>query len=150
MASTSRTSFTYKDRLNNGSDVSVHSTLLTAGNFAAQATLRAAFAAALDDMTDGLLVKEAVFAAETKFTGALPVDPDDVKGVKFLCRATDTNGNAVTIHIPVASLELAPGTFNTVDLTASEGLAFKTAWDAFVLSNDGEPTVLNQVIYLDK
>lgn len=150
MASTSRTAFTYKDRLNNASDVSVHSTLLTAGNFAAQATLRAAFAAALDDLTDGLLIKEAVFAAETKFTGALPTDPDDLKAIKFLCRATDVNGNAVTIHIPVAALELAPGSNNTVDLTGGDGLAFKTAWDAFVLSNDGEATVLNEVIYLDK
>lgn len=150
MASTGRTTFSFADRLNKIGSVSVHETLLTAGNFAGQATLRSAFAAALANLTDGLLVKETVIALETGFVGALPTDPDDLKAIKFLCRAVDTSGNAVTIQIPVAVLELAPTITNKVDLTAGPGLAFKTSWDAFVLSNDGEATVLQEVIYLDK
>jgi hypothetical protein len=150
MASTGRTVVTLKDRLGNSASVSVHETLLTAGNFSSQATLRAAFVAALNNLSDGLMVKEEVIALETKFTGSLPVDPDDLKAIKFLCRATDTNGNAVTIQIPVAQLELAPGVNKNVDLTGGAGLAFKTAWDAYVLSNDGEATVLNEVVYIDK
>lgn len=150
MAATGRTTFSFADRLAEVGSVSVHETLLTAGNFAAQSALRAAFGAALANLSDGLLVKETVLALEQKFTGALPIDDDDLKAIKFLCRATDTNGNAVTAQIPVANLALAPGATRNVDLTAGAGAAFKTAWDAYVLSNDGEATVLNEVLYLDK
>jgi len=150
MASTGRMVLSYVDRLNNIGTVSVHETLLTAGNFAGQATLRAAFAAALSNLTLGELSKEVVIALETNFAPTLPTADGALKAIKFLCRARDTNGNAVTIQIPAALLSLAPSATNKVDLTAGAGLAFKTAWDAYVLSNDGEATVLQEVVYIDK
>lgn len=149
MASTSITSLHIVDRFNKGTNASVHSVLLTAGNFAAQATLRAAFVAALVDLSAGTLREETVIAAKTGFTDPIPTDENAVKGNRFLCRATDVNGNAVTMHIPVALLSAIPAG-QDVDLTAGDGLAFKTSWDAFVKSNDGEDTVLQQVTYLDK
>jgi hypothetical protein len=150
MASTGTTSFSFADRLNKVGTVTVHETLLTSGNFTSQGTLRAAFGAALADMTLGVLVKEEVVALVTKFAPTLPTDDGALKAIKFLCRARDTNGNAVTLQIPAANLSLAPGVTQVVDLTAGDGLAFKTAWDSYVLSNDGEATVLQEVIYIDK
>jgi hypothetical protein len=150
MADTSKYVTSWKDRFNKNATASVHATLLSAGNFAAQATLRAALLTAFQAMTEDFILKESVLAAEITNTISPPTSDGAKNGVRWLFRAVDTNGNAVVMQLPGAKTSLLPDTNRSLNLTADEGLAAKTAWDAYVKSNDGEDTVLVEVIYLDK
>lgn len=150
MAATSRLNLTLKDKDGEAGTVSVHATALVAGNFTAQMGLADDFLAALLDISNGVLFKDSRVAVETTYAPTLPTGPFHQRGIKWLVRARDTNGNPVTFHVPVAKLDgagLLVG--ENLDLTSTEGAAFKSATEAFVKSNDGEAVVVEEVIYLD-
>jgi len=146
---TSRINLTYLDRLGKASGPAFHSTTLTAGNFTAQMGLLDDLVAAIADVTLLNLQKDQRVAIETKFAVSLPTDPGAVKGVKWLVRMTDSNGNSVTAQIPGADLTLDAGG-GKMDLTAGEGAALVSAIEAVVKSNDGEAVTVQEIIYLDK
>jgi len=147
---TSKLNLTFLDRDNEASTISVHSTALTGANFAAQDALADAFIAAVEDVTLMVLSKDSRIAVETKFSPSLPTNPFAQRGIKWLVRCTDTNGNPVTFHIPGAALALAGIlTGENMDLTSTEGAALVAAIEAYVLSNDGEAVTVVEIVYID-
>jgi len=147
---TSKLNLTFVDRDNEASTVSVHGTALTAGNFATQSGLADALVAAIEDVTQMVLTKDSRIAVETKFAPVLPTDPFAQRGIKWLVRANDTNGNPVTFHIPGANLGLTGILVGeNMDLTSTEGAALVNAIEAYVKSNDGEAIVVSEIVYLD-
>lgn len=146
----SRLNLTFTDRDNEASTIAVNGTALTAGNFATQAGLMDALVAAIEDVTLMKLTKDSRIAVETKFAPVLCTDPFCQRGIKWLVRAKDTNGNPVTFHIPGAYLSLAGLLVGEkMDLTSTEGAALVNAIEAYVKSNDGEAIVVSEIVYID-
>jgi len=143
-----RLNLNFVDRDNEKASMSLHITDMTAGTFTAQN-------ADLDDLITAIagvtllpLTKDSRIAVEVGFAPALPTAPYAQRGIKWLVRAVDPGGNAVTFHIPGADLSLlASG--ESLDLAAGEGLALKGAVEAVVRSNDGEAIVVQEVVYID-
>jgi len=147
---TSKLNLTFLDRDNEASTISVHSLALTGANFAAQGALADAFVAAVEDVTLMVKSKDSRIAVETKFSPSLPTNAFAQRGIKWLVRCTDTNGNPVTFHIPGAALALAGIlTGENMDLASTEGAALVAAIEAYVLSNDGEAVTVVEIVYLD-
>lgn len=147
---TSKLNLTLLDRDNEASTISVHATALTAGNFAAEDTKADALVSAIMNVTSMVLAKDSRIATEEKFSPTLPTDPFAQRGIKWLVRMTDSNGNPVTWHIPGASLAqsgLLVG--ENLNLTSTEGAALVSAANAYVKSNDGEACTVLEVVYLD-
>jgi hypothetical protein len=146
----SRLNLTLLDKEGEASTISVYATALTAGNFATQMGLADAFVAAIEDVTKMVLSKDSRVAVETGFNPVLPTDIYAQRGIKFLVRARDTNGNSVTFHIPGARLDL-PGLMSgeNIDLTSVEGAALLNATEAYVKSNDGEAVTVTEIVYID-
>lgn len=138
----------FVDRDNEKASVSVHIANMTAATFTAQNTLIDTLVAAIEGVTLLPLTKDSRIAVETGFSPALPVGVYAQRGIKWLVRATDPTGNAVTFHIPGADLSLL-GTGESLDLTAGAGLALKDAIEDVVRSNDGEAIVVTEVVYID-
>lgn len=130
--------------------VSVWSTLLTAGNFAAQLAAAQAFRDAIAPMSLLPLTKEAFLALETKYTVAAPLDVNAQRGRRWLVRMLeDTTGNSVTFNVPGADLQyLSPGSKNA-DLTDATVAAFVAATEAYVRSNDGNSVTVTEIVHLD-
>jgi len=147
---TSKLNLTYLDRDNEASTISVHGTALTAGNFATQSGLIDALILAIADVTSMVLSKDSRIAVENKFTPVLPTDAFAQRGIKWLVRAGDTNGNPVTFHIPGAALGLTGLLVGEkMDLTSTEGAALVNAIEAYVKSNDGEAITVTEIVYID-
>ncbi len=147
---TSKLNLTYLDRDNEASSISVHATALSAANFVAQGILAQALIDAIADVTRLVLSKDSRIAIETKFSPSLPTNQYAQRGIKWLVRATDTNGNPVGFHIPGAYLDLAGLLVGeNMDLTSTEGAALKDAIQDYVLSNDGEAVTVVEIVYLD-
>lgn len=146
----SRLNLTYLDRDNEAGQVGVWSAVLTAGNFTTQMGLADALVAAINDVTLMVLSKDSRIATETTFAPVLPTDPYAQRGIKWLVRARDANGNSVTFHIPGANLGLA-GILDgeNMDLASTEGAALVNAIEAFVKSNDGEAVTVQEIVYVD-
>ena len=147
---TSKLNLTFLDRDNEASTISVHATALTAGNFAAEDVKADALVTAVGAVTLMVLSKDSRIAVETKFAPALPTSVYAQRGIKWLVRANDANGNPVTFHIPGANLGLAGLLVGeNMDLTSAEGAALVTAIEAYVKSNDGEAVTVLEIVYLD-
>lgn len=147
---TSKLNLTFVDRDDEASTVSVHSTALTAGNFTTQMGLADSLVAAIEAVTLMVLGKDSRIAVEDQFPYVLPTDPYAQRGIKWLVRARDANGNSVTFHIPGANLGLAGILVGeNMDLTSTEGAALVNAIEAFVKSNDGEAVTVSEIVYTD-
>jgi len=147
---TSKLNLTFVDRDNEASTVSVHATELTGANFTTQSGLADALVAAIEDVTQMVLTKDSRIASETKFAPILPTDPFAQRGIKWLVRARDTNGNPVGFHIPGAFLDdVGLLTGENMDLTSVKGAALVNAIEAYVKSNDGEAVVVQEIVYID-
>lgn len=72
-----------------------------------------------------------------------------VKGVRWLVRGVDTNGNSVSLQIPGADLSLS-NDGETLPLESGPGLALRNALQAVWKSNDGEAVTVQEVVYLNK
>jgi len=145
-----RTTFTFLDKEGEGASVSVHTPVLNVGNIVATLALITALEDAIEAVSKCVLSKTAVLATETELAPTLPTDAYAQRGIKFLVRARDTNGNAVTFRIPGANLELAGLMIGeNMDLTSTEGAALVSAIEDVVLSNDGEAIVVQEIVYID-
>lgn len=146
---TSRVNLTYLDFLGKTAQVGFHVTQLVAGNFTAEMGLIDDLVSAIDGVSLLNLQKDQRLASEDKFAVSNPSDTAALKGLRWLVRMVDSNGNAVTVQIPGADNTLM-GTGGFLDITAGVGLALKSAIEAVVKSNDGEAVTVKEVIYLDK
>lgn len=147
---TSKLNLTLADRDDEKSTISVHAAVLTAGNFNTQMTEADNLVAAILDVTQMVKVKDSRIAVDTGFAYVLPTDPFAQRGIKWLVRCQDTNGNKVTFHIPGANLGLA-GILDgeKMDLASTEGAALVSAIEAYVKSNDGEDVTVVEIVYVD-
>lgn len=148
---TSKVNLTYLDRDNEASTVGVHGVALSAANFAAQMALIDSLVTAIGDVTLSSLQKDSRVAVETKFAPSVDTDPYNQRGIKWLVRAADVNGNPVSFHIPGANISTTLGILigEKMDLTSTEGAALVVAIEAYVRSNDGEAVVVSEIVYID-
>lgn len=151
MPATSKTTLTLHDKDNEASSVSVHAVALTAGNYTAQMGLADDFRDAVMAVVLGVLFKDTRVAIEAKFAPSLPTTNIAQRGIKWLVRCLDTNGNSVSFHIPTGDISDASGLLveEKLDPTSAEFIALKAAVEAYVTSNDGEAVTLVEVVYLD-
>jgi len=131
------TNFQITDYSNEKSNFSVNSTVLTAGNFAAQQTLAAALAAAVDDLTIGELTKQIAIVPVVD-SPAIPTDPYAQRELKWLVRYQgDSSGKLFSIEIaaPDITSNVVPNT-DVADITSTDWAAFVTAFEAYAKSPD--------------
>lgn len=144
-----KTSLSFLDKQGKTGTVGFYVDAFTVGNIVALGALIDSAVEAIEDVSLLNKSKDERLASVTKFSVALPTDDYAVKGLRWLVRGVDTNGNAVTMQVPGADLSLSANG-KDLDLTASEGLALKTALEAVWKSNDGEAVTVVEVVYLDK
>lgn len=146
---TGKENLTLLDAQGKETSVSFYTTLFTEVNFTA-------LNGQIDDAVDAIMAvtecnkaKDERAASVTKFGAGLPDGDYALKGVRWLVRGVDTNGNSVRMQIPGANLALSANK-KDLNLAAGEGLALKTALEAVWKSNDGESVTVVEVVYLDK
>ena len=129
---------TFVDYSGETSNVGVHFPDLNVGNIAAQSGLMDDLVEAIEGLSLGNLQKDGRLAVEEKFPVSNAVNPFAQREIKWLVRATDTNGNRTTIEIPCANLDLLATNTDKLDTATDEGAAFVAAFNAGAKSNDGE------------
>ncbi len=131
------TNYQITDYSNEKSNFSVNSTVLTAGNFAAQQTLAAALTTAVEALTIGELTKQIALVPVVD-TPAIPTDPYAQRELKWLVRYQgDSSGKLFSIEIaaPDITSNVVPNT-DVADITSTDWAAFKTAFEAYAKSPD--------------
>lgn len=125
---------------------------ITAINFATQLTAIAALGTAIDNLTLGTLHKSAVIQNDAVISNTLPTDVNAQRERKWLLRYRDN----VTEQIYSSEIGTADLTDNLVPnsdmalLTSTDWAAFKTAFEAVVLSPDGNPVTLYQAFHVGR
>jgi len=128
------------------SAVSVYSPDLTAANFDAQETLRAAFEAAVDAVSLGNSGSEQFIAVENSVAKNPSLNPQAQRENKWLVSGTESgSGNAVTFTIPCADLSLLGTDGESMDTGSAEYAALVTAVEDFVRSNDGNTITVTSI-----
>jgi len=131
------TNFQITDYSNEKSNFGVNSTVLTAGNFAAQQTLAAALAGAIEDLTIGELTKQTALVPVVD-TPAIPTDPYAQRELKWLVRYQgDTSGKMFSIEIAAPDItgNVVVNT-DVANLASADWAAFVTAFEAYAKSPD--------------
>jgi len=131
------TNFQITDYSNEKSNFGVNSTVLTAGNFAAQQTLAAALAGAIADLTIGELTKQ-IALVPVLDTPAIATDPYAQRELKWLVRYQgDSSGKMFSIEIAAPDItgNVVPNT-DVADITSTDWAAFVTAFEAYAKSPD--------------
>jgi len=129
--------FQITDYSNEKSTTTLNTTVLTAGNFAAQQTLAAALAAAIEDLTIGELTKQ-INSVPLLDTPAIPTNPYAQREMKWLVSYQgDVSGKLFSSEIAAPDItdNVVPNT-DTADITSTDWAAFVTAFEAYVKSPD--------------
>jgi hypothetical protein len=147
---TSRYTVSMLDKEGESVSFSIRGVTLTSGNIVAQVAAAAAVRAAVEDVSLLVTKSESLVAVENSYAPTLPTDPYAQRGIKFLVRGVDANGNPQSFHISGAHLSLA-GLMDgeNVDLASTEGAALVTALEAFWVSNAGEAVTVLEIVYVD-
>lgn len=143
---------TFLDRSSEKSTATFRGVSLTAGNFAAQAALMDALAAATVSITLGTKIKDERVAVVTTFAEVRPTNPFAQRENKWLLRFTDDvtpNGNG-SMEIPAPDLGLLDDAGVYLDLASTEGAAFKAAFEDFEVSRLGNPVTLVSAQYVGR
>jgi len=138
--------FQITDYSNEKSTTVLNTTVLTAGNFAAQQTLAAALAAAIEDLTIGELTKQ-INSVPVLDTPAIPTNPYAQREMKWLVSYQgDVSGKLFSSEIAAPDItdNVVPNT-DVADITSTDWAAFVTAFEAYVKSPD-DPTETVTVI----
>lgn len=146
---TGKASLTMVDKQGKSANVGFYTAEFTAVTFTAINGLIDDAVAAIQAVSVLNTTKDERLSSVAKFGVGLPTGDFAVKGLRWLVRGLDSNGNPVTMQIPGANLALSANG-RDLDLTAGQGLALKTALNAVWKSNDGEAVVVQEVVYLDK
>jgi len=121
----------------------------TAANFTALNVQIDALVAAIADVTLMPLSSDQRVAVANSFPVPLPTDPNAQRGIKWLVRSRDPNGNIKVFRIPGADLSLLATNSKNMDLALPEAVALVAAIEATVRTNDGEPVIVQEIVYLD-
>lgn len=135
--------YTINDYANQKSSFQVTSVTANAGNLAAQQTLAAALAGAVDDLTIGALVKQQMSLVILD-SPAIPTSPFAHREMKWLVSYVgDTSGKVFQSEISSPDLtDNLSGNTDQADLTSTDWVAFVAAFEAYVRSPDnGTETV---------
>jgi len=131
------TNFQITDYSNEKSTFSVNGVTVNAGNFAAQATLAAALAGAVEDLSIGELTKQ-ITVVPVVDTPAIPTNPYAQREMKWLVRYSgDVSGKLFSIEIAAPDItdNVVPNT-DVADITSTDWVAFVTAFEAYAKSPD--------------
>lgn len=121
-------------------------TNLTAANVDAQITLRDALTTAIEAIVLGVLAKQEIVFDRTPMSATPANDQYAQRENKLLLRYKGVTSNKnFRSEIPTFDLGLLPLHSEFLDLTADEGLALKTAWDAFVKSPDDDTEAVSLI-----
>jgi len=127
--------------------ISFLSSDVNAAGYAAKETAANALAAAIDDITMGTRTFSAFIADENRVANpAVPASGFAQNHTRWLVTFRDSvNAHDETVTIPTANLGAAglllPNS-DQHDPAAAEWIAFKTAFEAFTVSNDGNPVTV--------
>ncbi|SRR6266567_2205148 len=140
----SRYSLTIRDYDKELSTFRVNSALLTAANIVAQEGFATALKSAVQGITLGIVQKDTLTAKETVYSNLPPSDPVAQRESKWLVRSEDNSTHVISRNeIPTADLTNLTGNQEYItDFSAGVLAAFKSAWEAFVVSEDGNPVTL--------
>lgn len=133
--------------------VSLPVTALTAANYTAKKALIDALITAMEGITIGNPAKSEVVIDRQVISTSPAATAQAQRENKFLMRYHgNTLGQKFQASIPTADLDQLMTNSEFVDLTAGNGLALKTAFEAIVVSpNDGgEGTVLDSVQFVGR
>jgi len=137
---------------------------ITVANLGQQLTDMGTFRTALDGIILGVIAKEALVMDETNLSAAVPASSLAQRGIKWSVQYADVTQyfdpptNAIpnagyqqifTNSIGTAEIALLVSGQEDLDLTAGVGLAFKNAFDGFIVSPYGGQTSLLRVYYAD-
>lgn len=145
----SKCTLSFLDKQSKIGTVGFYTTLMSAANFTALNALIQTAADAVEAVTTLEKQKDERLASVAKFSVTPPAGDYALKGIRWLVRGVDSNGNSVSMQIPGADLSLSTDG-KTLDLTTGAGATLKTALDAVWKSNDGEAVVTQEAVYLDK
>ena len=113
----------------------VHVTTITGANLSTVNTNIAALAAAIANLIKGNLGKSSTIANSTAGAGAGPSTvPEAQRENKYLVRYHDSAGRKFKCEIPTCDLSLLPAASEFLTLTDTYPAAFKTAFEAVVVS----------------
>jgi len=129
--------FQITDYSNEKSSFGVVSVTANAGNLAAQQTLAANLAAAVDDLTIGELTKQQM-ALVILDTPAIPTSPYAQRELKWLVQYQGNDSGklfSTEIAAPDITDNVVPNT-DVADLTSDDWAAFVTAFEAYAKSPD--------------
>lgn len=128
-------------------------TPLSAANVVAQTGLIDALTTAIEAVVLGNLNKTTVIFERDVISQVPANDQFAQRGIKLLCRYHDAANPSrkFRVSIPTFDLEKLPLHSEFLDLTADEGLALKTAFEAVVKSpdNSSNAVVLDSAQYID-
>jgi len=128
-------------------------TNLTAANVAAQSALVADLTTAIEAVVLGVLQKTTLIFDEVVLSDIPANDQLAQREIKLLCRYHDTTtGAKFRCSIPTFDLSLLPLHSEFLDLTADEGLALKSAFEAIVKSptDDSHAVVLDSAQFVGR
>lgn len=134
------------------SSVRFNITTLNAGNYVAVGTAVGALQSAIDAVIVGNLASDRIIAVDNFITRARPASPAAQRENKWLLIYEDnTTHRLYRNELPTADLTLLTGGSDFIsDLTVAPWAAFKTAFEAVVLSPAGNATTLREVQFVGK
>lgn len=123
---------------------------LAAANFDAQVTLANNLETALADLTLATMHKRTRVASEAVLSTSAP-DPGVQRESKWLVTYRDNvTGKKYRLEIPGADTTLLEEGTDRLSHAAAEYTAFKTAFEAYVVSEAGNATVLEELIHVGR
>jgi hypothetical protein len=145
-------SVTFRDYSQELSRFRVNTVLLTAANFTAQMGLMGALLTALGGVTMGTPAKETRTAQSNTLSAGLPGSSEAQREKKWLVRSEDNVTHLIFRNeVPTADLSLLTGNSDTItDFTPTALAAFKSAWEAVVVSEDGNACTIRSMEYVGK
>jgi|RifCSP16_2_1023846.scaffolds.fasta_scaffold200563_2 hypothetical protein len=134
------------DHQNEKSTARFPGTELTSGNIVAQLALTAALDSARAGITEGTQNRSYVQTAEADGSAAIPSAPSAAIEKKWLVTyVDDTTGKTHRLEIPTADEQFLLANSESLDLAGTEGAAFVTAFENYVVV-DGHTVTIQSVV----
>lgn len=142
----SRTNFTITDYGQERSSFAVVGADISSANYDAQQVEVIALSDAVEDIIIGQLTKRE-FTASVAFPDTAPVTNQFAqRELKWFVTYSDTvTGKLQSVEIATPDLALLVAGSDLMNVSAGAGAAFVTAFEAFVLSADGNPVTVESV-----
>lgn len=132
------------------SSVGVLTPDLTAGNFAATVAEMDALQDAIEAVIIGTPRGRTIVAVTEEIAGVLPNNGFAQRETKWLVQGVDANGQARTLEIPTANLDLLSAGTGNLDVSAGVGLALKNALDGIWVTSTGAAVTVASIIHVGR